>query len=685
MRAAGWILGLLFALALVVVLRSAAGERRPVRQVASGTPAAPPDARLEPATTLQVPSTRPARAEAEVRAEGGDARRPVPLAPGRGLRGRVLDDRGELFAGATAHLERRGDPSPAYELLCPDGTFELTELVPGVYACRASWKEQSSSRVELELGPGSTLELLLVRPARVRGRVLAPDGQPEARARVVATALPRRNGGRLERYETVRACDDSGGFVLDDVPSGQVFVDARSDRDCPSERVELFLAPGETRALELRLRRAGRITGEVQDDQGLPVAQAEVQVEGLGFTARADALGRFTFEQMPPGRHALLRITPRGEPPRRELRAEATLAEGEHAHVVLGGPGSEEPLLALRGRVLAHGAPVVGAEVRLVRRVAPHARVTTTETTGRFTLELAQDERIHLSVTPTNGVTTYHESEGVPEDELLIELPTGGVSGRALRSDGSAWGGARIELYQVVPGFSLGTTESSDDGSFRFSGLASGKFSVSATARSGRDPEAPARQEFKLLDGAEAAVTLVQPPTCRLRGTVRDDAGRLRPKVEVQAVGPENRIVRAEAGPEAIYVLGGLEPGLWVVTAFAGELVSARLELELAAGETAADLVLLPAPELVVQVIDGSGAGLENVRVSVTDGLGRIPAQPLVFEQEASERRFRLPPGEYRVVALAREFPAHAEAHVRLAGTRTETLVLVLQRPDEER
>ncbi len=81
-----------------------------------------------------------------------------------------------------------------------------------------------------------------------------------------------------------------------------------------------------------------------------------------------------------------------------------------------------------------------------------------------------------------------------------------------------------------------------------------------------------------------------------LSGTVRDPSGAAMPGVTLEAAGPQGAHLKAVTGATGQYVLSGLGPGAWEITARRTGFLDAHRLLQLSSNNETADFVLDPAP-----------------------------------------------------------------------------------------
>jgi RNA polymerase sigma-70 factor, ECF subfamily len=256
-------------------------------------------------------------------------------ASGGRVTGRVLDPKGAPVAHARVVAGPNGGrrlylptqvsastAAPATIETAEDGTFELIgDLEPGVQPIYATARGFPVWQGEVAVVAGVTanVEIRLERPARIEGRLLGIDGQPIARAKVIAAKEDR--GGFYWHALPPSKCtsDDQGRFVLEWIAPGACELNA-SDSARPEigrAHATVNCLAGETTSLDLRLERGRVIAGRVQDKSGAGLAgwrvDAETTIVGAWAprNVRTAADGSFTLLNLGEGTHSLAVRAPR--------------------------------------------------------------------------------------------------------------------------------------------------------------------------------------------------------------------------------------------------------------------------------------------------------------------------------------------------------------------------------------
>lgn len=264
---------------------------------------------------------------ANVRLVGGE---PAPdvqiwLATGASLSGRVLDGQKQAIAGALVLASRNQnlwDPAAASlrarATTDAEGRFRLDDLPPGDVALLVGRKGAIPHQAGVVRVPNVTNFVVYVRDGgRLEGDVTdIATGQP------IRDVLVRvQAGGRLAEATT----DDSGKYVADPVPDGQIgAVSAVKDgwiqdySEEPQGGRQMQIQAGDSARRNLKMRRAVVVSGTVRGPSG-PVSGASVvvwtsdSIRGVQGTRAVvtDAEGKFTIPDASRGR-AVLQATKQG-------------------------------------------------------------------------------------------------------------------------------------------------------------------------------------------------------------------------------------------------------------------------------------------------------------------------------------------------------------------------------------
>jgi len=330
---------------------------------------------------------------------------------------------------------------------------------------------------DARLGPfdpvqvGEEIAVTLAALPKIRG-IVHHDGEPIERARVsLHLATPAGielsiNGfpSRCEPTPAVtRETDERGEFALPLPGAGEYFLRAEAAGWSAADAGPIALA-GETNVegLHLELARGGTLEGEVRVDSGESLEGRIVALsrgDGLPFTVRTDAQGRFRIERVTPGAWWI-------GPAERELApgsfqaarlpsrapvaipANTAVEDGETQRVSV---SFEVRLRTLvRGELALGGQPARKWQVQVARAEAPtrSVRRAVLDDAGRFELGTPEPGLHVLSFhDPARGAELYTLECAVElvegEQRWQLDLPTGRVQGRlallARREDALEW------------------------------------------------------------------------------------------------------------------------------------------------------------------------------------------------------------------------------------------------------
>ncbi len=201
-----------------------------------------------------------------------------------------------------------------------EGRFEIVDIKPGSYRVAAESRSQGTGKSDaIEVADGATVEgvrVILEPGARISGRVLDPNRQPVARARVglleedgnpmasMAAMMPDEFSGSAGSATT----DDSGQFTIPNVPPGSYTITASHRDYARITQPGLQLDSGEDmRGIDLMLATGGGASGVYVVD-GQPVGGIPIQLVGAGGMKMltTDADGRFDVTGLPAGKYMII-------------------------------------------------------------------------------------------------------------------------------------------------------------------------------------------------------------------------------------------------------------------------------------------------------------------------------------------------------------------------------------------
>lgn len=247
----------------------------------------------------------------------------VELAPALSIEGHVIDSQGapvraRLFLSVIGQTAQGGPDYTVRRLVYIEdeqGAFRVDGLGEGLYdlafePAPASAPAPTAGRTIGAVRVGSvaagTRDLRVVLPegARIRVRVLGPDGTPV-------------KGGYIYVSETGRTPGDHGTVMAEPGPDGVLVTPTLDGSKTFDLLITLFpgclqarregVRPG-NEELVVQLERAGRISGQVVDEDGRPVGakvpvrataqDVTVQGVGTGWVCSTDATGKFSLDSL---------------------------------------------------------------------------------------------------------------------------------------------------------------------------------------------------------------------------------------------------------------------------------------------------------------------------------------------------------------------------------------------------
>ncbi len=526
-----------------------------------------------------------------------------------------------------------------------DGTFAFWCVSPDrVYQVSASCDDLADALLsDVNVEPGRTTELTLdlVEGATLAGRVKDTGGRPIQGARVQAARLILWGipGGSSASTET----DAEGIFRLEHVPPGDVRLIARAEGYLDSRPLSFKTTDLELReGLSIELDRGNGIAGIVRFSDGRPAAGADVDVDfdpaammGMGAfnaargadgDAETDEKGRFAIEGLGAGPFA--------------VEAELEVDDIDY-YVRMTGvtPGTKDLELVLarptvvEGRVVeADGTPIPKFRVAARKKgevfFMPGDQKTEQfeDEGGAFELGKLTAGTWTFEITSAGfGPATSAELElpkGLPAEPLVFTLlPEATVTGTVYAPDGAPLTGAKVSvtveqmetIAKLAGQLEVPEAFTTEGGTFRLEGLATGSLSISAT-----HPDYAA-SEVVAVEISAGNVTSGVELQLRMGGTLAgivygaDGEPASGAQMFIQDMSTFETITH-RTEPDGTFRKEMMRPGKWQVTAMIGAMDQVGLE-------------------------DGDMSGfMENMRftmVEIEDGeetyveLGAPPANPV--------------------------------------------------------
>lgn len=477
------------------------------------------------------------------------------------LEGLVIGPDGEGVGGADVWL--RSVP-PRTTKTTVDGTFSFNHLVSREYALTASKGELFGGPKRHKLT--STSEPLLIKVAQAAAVLVTVNDESERPIPGAQVAIKLREGPKV-----TSATAGDGTVRLSPVQAGVAMVEASAAGYGPSVGIVTVGAPGTTAEVTLNLRAGYPVSGRVVDESGKVVPGARVSPSRGGYTldvaqTMSDEDGDFVIPELSSGRYMLF------------------VVDGEHA------PAQPLP-------VNVNGAPVTGLEfvmraggaisgvvIDAAQRPAPFAGVqaiafgnggrpiardVTCDRDGRFELRglvrgklqvHAESEAASSSIVEVDSTSTVAR-----EIRLLLDVE-GTITGSVVNERGAPV--PDVEVTAVPASHTAPRAErltiatTTQDGTFRFSGLADGEYVLGAVPRF--DISAELGGQRVIAETGDSGVRIALPTPGTLTGRVAITGTASPPKVfSVQIAGPG--FGRPVGGTNGVFEYPGVAPGTYSV------------------------------------------------------------------------------------------------------------------------
>lgn len=470
------------------------------------TASAPEGSRPQPAGAEKRSKIGGPKWIAEAKSVNAGSELELVLRPGLALRGRVVDERDQPVTRFTVRADSRRDGGMVWrsdweltqKFESEDGSFALEGVREGDWALTVNSKGFATPeelRVKAPQNDADALVVRLSRFARVRGIVVDSAGKPVAGATLEVESLSSGNHVVFQRGEQ-DATDDEGRFELDDVTPGASKLTAKHAQFAPSEPYQLRLTSGEEIAdVRLVLPVGGRVAGRIHQSHLTPdvvwaVSLSSNRDSWQNVEAQAD--GSFVAERLTPGNYTLTAYT-RPKSPRnasveeqtrdmRHLRGSVEVRAGETSDVTLGAPSGAA--IPLSGRVTLGGRPVVGASIYGSRNEFTVNAVS--DANGAYKLALDGPGKYLAYASLESGVSLSVRFEVTSETALTQNFEFDGslLAGVVQFDDGKPVANAYVSAELARPtgegkgGSARAATQVKADGRFAFEGLSPGVYSL---------------------------------------------------------------------------------------------------------------------------------------------------------------------------------------------------------------
>ncbi len=573
----------------------------------------------------------------------------VTLAPGRVIRGHVLDTKGEPLEGAWVRFDRdntfystirwstaRTDASGAFVL--EHLPYETGRVVAGSATHvlpRAPEPQPHGANIpapghRVLATAGDTMQgvrLELAVGYSLMGKLVDRDGAPVASAlvRLESPRMPTGHGGVDYLRELTNA---KGAFAFHGLPQ---LTYARVEIDTPGfAKLLQPIAPPQPGAPlpTITLARGGTITGRITDAEGRPIPNAPIRGAGTADVAFANADGVYALVRVPPGSHSLFLANWQGQLLGSEQRI-VTIEEGETIRGIDFTVAKQVPpqgTKIIQGTLVdVDGGAVEGATVRIQSAEGLHVELSTqSDARGefRFANLRSGNYRIYAGSVPQQIPLVKAGTL-----DLRIVVPptrTHILQGEVRGPDGSLVPAANVQIR--FPGDARGTRRYT-------AGLFGGRFrlavpvDVTTVTIEVRDPrdvrgrllDLCARPRHGIRVDAGPAILKLQQAAV-LRGVVLDDQNKPVARLPLRATLPSESHWQTPAGgmtetdAQGRFVLKGLEPRAYKLVSKGLPGWSIPRPLLVTAPRSDIELAVRRYKDLAGQLLDAEGKPIARVR-----------------------------------------------------------------------
>ncbi len=487
-------------------------------------------------------------------ADGQESTLAISIPPGLAVEGSVVDPAGQPVSGADVVYCPTGYEDSAARVATTDatGAFRLRSIRGGwIGAVHPSFAPSRLTSLPANSIGNHSLRLVLPGPGgSIVGRILAPDGEGVAAARVILGSqeldVPL-TAKDLSSRRVWTESDAEGRIAARALPAGSVPIEVSKEGFARYLGV-VEVAPSTQTSVDVRLEAGGTLIGTVRDEEGRAVPHALVIVtreslagsKSLKHSVRADESGAFRLSPLASGR---VTVSATGADNLGSASAWVILTSGDAARC---------DLVLSRGRQIwgfatdADGSPLSGWTVASMAvpewdTFNTHSGDTAgfeigecvTDSAGRFGIANRpnREHRVEVFDPAAWAAQPSLVTIGVcPSDEPLRlrihrdSIPSAFIAGRLVDSEGRPLGGVELSVWWVDAWRWLGSIPVGSDGAFRLGPLASGRFDVTMETHELRTT---LLEEFSLSAGEERDVGAVHvPATGSLVATFREDGER---------------------------------------------------------------------------------------------------------------------------------------------------------------
>jgi RNA polymerase sigma factor (sigma-70 family) len=507
----------------------------------------------------------------------------VVLVPEAIVEGRVVDESGAVVAGAWVvvdpnKMERVERTARAVGFSTADGTFRITAVAPGRNLIAAFAPGlRSPHKQELVVGAGQVTSGVVVRVERtatISGIVVAGETP------VAGVGVGMKVGNRDETG-ILAVTQADGSFVIDRAPRGDVGLYVENHTIITPRSVHIGDQPPR---VTIEVQRMGNVRGHVLRGNEA-VVDAQVTCPRGWPKVFTDASGSYACDGVDNGEQEVFADVPSGE----WGRATVKVTRGETATLDI-------PLTfagAICGRVVdQNGKGVSRLEVRVAERTTGDSGKDTTADDGAFCTRLLTGGTYGVAVfagpRPLEPVVPLAPVVLGPKETktltIAVNAPTLTISGTVSDPNGAPVVDATVRLLSadkrpppMADSYGPSSLVVTDDGGhFTLSQLATGDYTIVATARDGSEVTTPP------IAAGTRDVVITLAPAGRIEGqlvgftsapTITGSSLSGRVFVDIEVDGQR-------------FHASGLSPGTYVLMALTDARDADTKEIVVRAGET---------------------------------------------------------------------------------------------------
>ena len=434
--------------------------------------------------------------------------------------------------------------STFYFPLAPDGTYLATGLAPGSYSLTGNISVPQGSNLTgtatatVTAGQVTSADIPIQATGFVQGVVTTATGVPAAGVNVFLQI----QGSSTCCFSRSTYTDANGNYLLADVPVGSWLVVARESNTGVVTSVQVAVTKDQTTAQNLRLTGYGTLQVTVNFAGGNPATNAYVTVQQGGFSyfqfgGYTDSAGHLTIPYV-----AIGGFTVKAQHPANyQVFATATGAvvnNGDVIPVTVSLPG----VGTIAGQVTTARGTVVGSAYVTITGANNTSYATNTDSNGNYSIGGVQsgtavtvtahspaDYAIFRSTNLTVG------ADGSTTTANLVMPAIASVQVTVLTNSGPPAPGVYVYIQDAFHNYLrfVGTTDT--NGNILITNVPEGSFTVQAQDSSGHFEGNTTSTVAPANDGQTVNVTINEPPTANVQGTVYGGDGQTPiPYVSVQ-------------------------------------------------------------------------------------------------------------------------------------------------------